>query len=350
MVTLRDIAKKVGYSKSFVSRALNNHPRVNVSTREFILAVSREMGYYPNRAARSLVSYKTETIGIIISSISDPYCSPIIDGIQFANQADYTLIFSNSYQALQEKYFGRIDGLIVFESRFHEREQIREMIGQEIPLVLIESYISDHLANCVWVDNVHGGYIATKHLIELGHTRIAHIAGNLKYTFLLDRLEGYKKALSESSIQLQPELILTGNDSSEDGYWAMKNLFTNFCVDTDGPNFTAVFAANDQIAFGVLKAIHEAGLSVPGDISVVSYDDVQYSGYTNPPLTTVREPRFKIGEKAMAMLSLILHTVTMNHGTRDKGNKTCLLPELVIRNTTSQLPNPCNSLVTVCNQ
>lgn len=342
IVTLKDIAKKVGYSVSIVSRALNNKSYVKDSTRELIVAVSREMGYYPNRAARSLVNHKTETIGIFVASISEEYYASIIKGLQFANQADYTLIFLNSFQSQgYEKFLNRVDGLIIFSSQIKERNRICKLINREIPLVLVESCLSDAKANCIWVNNVHGGYIATKHLIELGHTRIAHITGNLKYQVLLDRLEGYKEALFKSNLLLWPELIITGNYSSEDGYWAMKQLLANEWA--RARHFTAVFVANDQIAFGVLQGIYEAGLSVPGDISVVGYDDIEFSKYTNPPLTTVRQPGFKMGKKAMAILTLILK----NRVAKNEGIKICLMPELIIRSTTNFLPNHSDSLVTV---
>jgi len=328
MVTLKDIAAKVGYSQSIISRALNNKPIVKDSTRELIVRVAREMGYYPNRAARSLINHKTEAIGIIMTSFSDVDYAPVINGLQFANQAGFTLIFSNSYQnQLYEKLLNRVDGLIIFSNHIKDRNRIRKLIGLEIPLVLVESSLPDVKANCIWVDNVHGGYIATKHLIQLGHTRIAHLTGNLKYQVLFDRLEGYQKALSESDIPLRPDLIISGNYSSADGYRAMKYVLAHRLY------FTAVFAASDQIAFGVLQAFQEAGLSVPGNISIIGYGDIEFSRYTNPPLTTVRQSRFEMGEKALTILMLDLQ----NRFTGKEGTKIRLAPELMIRSTTNRL-------------
>ena len=185
MITLKDIAKKVNFSESIVSRALNNYPYIKESTRELIIKTAKEMGYYPNIAARSLVTRKTQTIGIFMASISGMYYASIIKGIEFvADKTDYTVIFSNSYKRPEYEQFlakERVDGLIIFSSYIKERNQLLKLLAQDVPLVLVECNLSDSRANCIWVDNIHGGYIATKHLVDLGHTRIAHIAGDLEY-------------------------------------------------------------------------------------------------------------------------------------------------------------------------
>lgn len=328
MVTLKDIAKKVNFSESIVSRALNNYPYIKESTRELIIKTAKEMGYYPNIAARSLVTRKTQTIGVFMASITGMYYASIIKGMEYmADKADYTLIFSNSYKRPGYQQFlakERVDGLIIFSSYIKERNQILKLISQDIPIVVVESYLSDPRANCIWVENVYGGYIATKHLLEQGHTRIAHIAGDLEYQVSFDRLEGYKKALTEANITIHPELITTGNYTCEDGYEAMKDLLEY------RPHCTGVFIANDAMAYGALQAINEAGLSVPKDISVVGYDDIDFSALTHPPLTTIRQPLFALGEKSVSILVSILK----NKQKEDKGSKICLMPELVIRKST----------------
>jgi LacI family transcriptional regulator len=331
MVTLKDIAKKVNFSESIVSRALNNYPYIKESTRELIIKTAKEMGYYPNIAARSLVTRKTQTIGVFMASITGMYYASIIKGLEYmADKTDYTLIFSNSYKRPGYQQFlakERVDGLIVFSSYIKERNQILKLIAQDIPIVVVECYLSDPRANCIWVENVYGGYIATKHLLEIGHTRVAHIAGDLEYQVSFDRLEGYKKALTESNISIQPELITTGNYTCEDGYEAMKSLLEY------RPRCTGVFIANDAMAYGALQAINEAGLSVPQDISVVGYDDIDFSALTHPPLTTIRQPLFKLGEKSMSVLVSILK----NKQKKDEGSKICLMPELVLRKSTGPL-------------
>jgi LacI family transcriptional regulator len=287
-------------------------------------------------AAKMTKAAKNEVIGIIMNNISGMDYQPVIKGLQFANQAGYTLIFSNSYQSPEfEELLDQINGLIIISSHTKEKLRIRQLIDREIPLVLVESYLSDTRANCIRVDNVEGGYIATRHLLGLGHTRIVHITGDLNYQVLFDRMEGYRKALCESKLPPRPDLIITRNYSEEDGYLAMKRLLAY------KSDFTAVFTANDKIALGVLQAIDEAGLSVPDDISVVGYDDSEFSKNINPPLTTVRQPRFEMGERAMA----ILNAIFQNHLAMNEGMKICFMPELVIRGTTSCFWNSSDSLI-----
>lgn len=328
MVTIRDIAKKVGFSESIVSRALNNNPQIKESTRELITKTAQEMGYYPNVAARSLVTRRTQTIGVFMASISGMYYSAIIKGMEFvANKAGYTLIFANSYNNTEYIRFlaeERVDGLIIFNSTVKDRGRLLKLVSLEVPFVLVESYLSEPRANCVWVENIHGGYIATKHLIESGYKQIAFISGNFEFQISLDRLEGYKKALQEANISFRPEFVTTGNYTSEDGYMAMKNLLEY------SPSCTAVFAASDDMAFGALKAINEAGLKVPDDIAMVGYDDTEFCEYTNPTLTSVKQPRYAMGEKAMSILVSILKSKQKPSA----GNKICLMPELIVRNST----------------
>lgn len=328
MVTIRDIAKKVGFSESIVSRALNNNPQIKESTREMITKAAREMGYYPNVAARSLVTHRTQTIGVFMASISGMYYSAIIKGLEFvANRSGYTLIFANSYDNAEYSRFlaeERVDGLVIFNSTIKDRSLLLKLVSQEVPFVLVESYLSDPRANCVWVENVQGGYLATKHLIEKGYTQIAFIAGDFEFQISLDRLEGYKKALQEANIMFQPEFLTTGNYTSEDGYKGMKNLLEYT------PRCTAVFATSDDMAFGALKAINEAGLRVPDDIAVIGYDDIEFCDYTNPTLTTIKQPRYTMGEKAMS----ILVSVLKSKQKPAVGKKICLMPELIVRNST----------------
>lgn len=329
MVTLKDISRYVGCSVSLVSRALNkSYPYIKESTRKEILDTAERMGYYPNWAARSLTGQKTGVIGVLVAGISGIYYSDIVKGIEYvASQCDYSLIFPNSYRPSEYwKLLDRVDGLIIFNNYIKETNRILKLTCRDIPMVIVDAYVSDARINCVYTDNEYGGYIATKHLIDLKHTRIAHIAGDLENRGFLARLEGYKNALLEANLPLTPELIKIGSFNGDDCYLAMKELLEY------RPSCTAVFVANDQMSFRALRAIREADLSVPKDISVIAYDDVEYSRYTNPPLTTIRQPRFAMGEQAMSRLVSILKK--SQPGT--KGVKTYLPPELIIRGTTDR--------------
>jgi LacI family transcriptional regulator len=328
MATIKDIARQAGVAPSVVSRALNNKYGVKETTREIIQKIAQEMDYYPNIAARSLVTRKTGTIGIMMADISEPYYSQIIKGMEYvASQTGYTLLFSNSYESiehnrvLQKMIFAeRVDGLVIVGSNIQEKNFVLTLLEQEIVFVLIERNFSDSRVNCVWVDNTEGAYLATKHLIEKGHRKIAHIAGNMYYQVSLDRIEGYKKALKEAEISLSEEWIISGNFVSQDAYVAMKELLRHQC--------TAVFVANDAMAYGALQAISEAGLTVPDDISVVGFDDLEFSALTNPPLTTIRQPRYEMGKKSLEIL------VANLQGARNESVKACLTPELVLRQST----------------
>lgn len=327
MTTIKDIARKAGVAPSVVSRALNNKYGVKNSTKDLILKLAQEMNYYPNTAARSLVTRKTETIGIMMADISQPYYSQIIRGMEYiANQTGYTLLFSNSYESVEhnrvlQKMINaeRVDGLIIVGSNIQEKNFSLTLLEQEIPFVLVERSFSDPRVNCIWVDNVAGAYLATKHLIEKGHQKIAHITGNLYFQVALDRIEGYKKALYEAGIDYSEELVVSGNFVSQDGYETMKVILKHH------PQCTAVFVASDAMAYGVLQAISEAGLAVPDDIAVIGFDDLEFSGLTNPPLTTIHQPRYEMGQKALELLTAILR------GEQENGAKICLSPEIVIR-------------------
>lgn len=325
MATIKDIARRAGVTPSVVSRALNNKYGVKESTRELILKIAQELDYYPNTAARSLVTRKTDTIGVMMADISEPYYAQMIKGMEYvASQTGYTLLFSNSYESvehnrvLQKMIFAeRVDGLVIVGSNIQEKNFVFTLLEQEIPFVLIERNFSDPRVNCIWVDNVKGAYLATKYLIEKGHRRIAHIAGNLYYQVALDRIEGYKKALHEAGIGFSEELVSSGNFVSQGAYKVMKEILRQGC--------TAVFAANDTMAYGALQAIAEAGLTVPDDLAVIGFDDLEFSGLTNPPLTTVRQPRYEMGRKSLEILTAILRNEETN------GIKICLNPEIIIR-------------------
>lgn len=326
--TIKDIAKQVGVSPSVVSRALNQKYGVKEATRKQIFKIAEEVNYYPNAAARSLVTRKTETIGILMADISQPYFSQIIKGMEYvASQSGYNLLFSNSFETLEHGQVfrkmvdaERVDGLIIVGSSIKDKNFVSLLIKREVPFTLVERNFSDPRINCIWIDNIQGSYEATKYLIERGHRRIAHIAGNLDYQVALDRLEGYKKALYEHEIPFSEEMVASGKFLWQDGYTAMKELLGY------RPRCTAVFVANDTMAYGALQALREAEIQIPDDMAIIGFDDLDFSALTSPPLTTVRQPRYEMGMKAMETLIKVLRGET-NHTAM----KIRLIPELKIR-------------------
>jgi LacI family transcriptional regulator len=328
MTTIKDIARKAGVTPGVVSRALNNKYGVKESTRARILKIAQELEYYPNAAARSLVTRKTGAIGVMMADISEPYYSQLIKGMEYvANQTGHTLLFSNSYESIEHNrvlqkmlYTERVDGLVIVGSNIQEKDFAFSLIEQDIPFVLIERNFSDPRVNCIYFDNIQAAYLATRHLIDKGHRKIAHIAGNLYNQVTLDRIEGYKRALNDANIEFSSEWITSGNYVSRGGYEAMKEILHLDC--------TAVFAGNDTMAYGALLAISEAGLHVPEDIAVIGLDDLEFSGLTNPPLTTIHQPRHEMGKKSLELLTRILR------GQQENGVKIGFSPVLVVRKST----------------
>jgi len=351
MTTIKDIARKVGVSPSVVSRALNNKYGVKAQTRETIIKAANDLGYHPNVMARALVTRRTNTIGVLMADISEPYYAEIIKGMSLvADRENYTLIFSNTYEALEgkerlEKMVNaqRVDGLIIVGSSIKDKKFPYYLLEREIPFVLLERRMTDPRVNCLWVDNVTGAYTATKYLLDLGHKRIAHLSGNPDYQVSLDRLAGYKKALREAGISFEEELVKTGRFVWEDGYLATKDVLAQ------SPGCTGIFAGNDSMAYGAMQALMEMGMGIPEDMAIIGFDDLEFSLLTTPPLTTVRQPRREMGERAMATLISLLKEKNSREDLARKrerkndcpsvlqqsqGVKVAFLPELVIRCST----------------
>jgi LacI family transcriptional regulator len=329
MVTIKDIARRAGVSPSVVSRALNNKYGVKESTKELIKAIAKEMNYYPNAAARRLVTQKSGMIGVVMADISEPFYAQIIKGMEYvASRTGYTLLFSNSYDDLEKTdvlqkmiVAENVDGLVIVGSNVQDKDFTWLLRKKKIPFVLIERNFDDNNVNCIWIDNKKAAYQATRFLLEKGHRIIAHITGSLQNQVAAERLAGYKQALNEFGLPDSDRLVFHGNYVCQDGYQGMKDIIKI------QPDCTGVFVANDSMAYGALQAIQEAGLVVPKDFAVVGFDDLEFSAFTNPPLTTIRQPRYEMGKKSMEVLTGILQ------GEENSGIKLCLPFELIIRNS-----------------
>ncbi len=300
---MRDVAEQAGVSVTTVSHVMNQSRPVSDELRARVLSAMQELGYKPNRLARSLRQGRTYTIGMIVPDSANPFFAEVARGIEdttFGN--GYSLILCNSDGDLEKELFyadhlaeKQVDG-ILFIAAGVSSEHIVLLKRRQIPVVVVDRDLLDVAVDAVLTDNRGGGYLATRHLIELGHRRIACITGPSDITPSAERVAGYRQALREVEIPVDEGLILRGNFDFESGYRAAEDLLAR------SPRPTAIFACNDLMAVSVLSAANRRGLRVPEDLSVVGYDDIRLASFTVPLLTTVQQPKHEIGVLAATWL------------------------------------------------
>jgi LacI family transcriptional regulator len=305
-LTLESVAELAGVSRSTVSRVINGQIGVRDDVRQRVWQVIEQTGYQPNLAARALASNRSGIIGLVIphavaTLFSDPYFPRLIQGIsQTANANDLNLtlfLFHNEEE--EEKLSNRVvnagflDGVIIASSH-SEDPLIPTLIQAGMPLVVLGRQDRYPQVSFVDVDNYNGAYAATSHLLRLGRTRVAHIAGPDKMVAGHDRHAGYRQALSDKGQAYDPDLIFEGDFTEATGYVGMQRLLP---LRPD-----AVFAASDQLAFGAWRAIREAGLEVPRDIALTGFDDLLPPSTGRPRLTTIRQPVVRSGMEAVNVL------------------------------------------------
>ena len=305
-VTIEDIATEANVSKSTVSRVFNNTAAVHPDKRKAVLDASARLGFKPNVVARSLASGKSMTIGVQTQCIGSPFYDAISQGVITGfHETGYSPIFVDGQwkrqaevEAIHALLGRRVDGLILIGGDV-PADELSSLCGST-PTVVVARNDADQTQHAIMVDNVRGGYEATKHLIELGHRDIAIIRGIEHHADAVDRYEGYKQALVEANINVVRDLIVDGDFSAQSGVQAVNQLIRS------KRRFTAIFAANDMTAFGAHLALHQHGLHVPNDVSLVGFDDQAEAAYMTPPLTTMRQPAREMGaQAARAVLALI---------------------------------------------
>lgn len=302
-VTIKDIAKKAAVSATTVSRVLNNKPDVGDGTRAKILKIIDEMDYNPNRIARGLVMQKTNTIGLIIPDISNPFFPEIARGIEDkAQKMGYSVIFFNTDNHLDREKKAvelfkskQVDGLIVSLSLGNEAV-LENLKAADYPVVQIDRSVLNDTYPLVSIDNQKSAYQMVEYMIKKGYRKIAHISGDLNTTTARARMKGYKKALRDYNIELNNDYIVEGNYTQHSGFEAAQKLLK---LKTRP---AAVFAANDLSAAGVYKALFAAGLKIPNEIAVGGHDDINTASLLRPELTTMRQPKYSMGEQAAAVL------------------------------------------------
>lgn len=301
-VTIKDIARAAGVSHTTVSRALKNHPRISVETRERIQQLAREMGYTPSAVAQSLLARRTQTIGLVITTIADPFVVQVVEGVEsVAQAAGYSVFLSNSHNNPEQEmavvdtfHRRRVDAIIVTSSRVGNLYSAR-LEQMRVPIVLINSQEEGEYLYSVTVDDVQGAQTAVEHLIELGHRRIGYVGAPNRPKSNRRRLAGYQAGLQRAGLAPDPALILAPAAASdvERGEMAVEPLLAN--------GATAVLCYNDVTAIGLLTACRRRRVDVPGKLSVVGFDDIEMAGYVTPALTTIHQPRLRLGQRAMTM-------------------------------------------------
>jgi LacI family transcriptional regulator len=302
--TINDVAKIAGVSKATVSRVLNGSKPVSEDIRNKVMKVVQETNYKPSSLARSLVSKKTNIFGIIIPDVSNPFFSELVKGVQMtANENGYNILLCNTYDEFDKEmeYLNilddkEVDGIIFLTSKIEEKHK-EFFSSYKNPTVTVSRRFEDMPISSVDIDNFSAAYEVMNYLINLNHKKIAMIRGPLydKSTGY-DRYKGYEKALEDSNINLDENLVVEGKFKVKDGYNAMSKLLTLKELPT------AVFCACDEMAIGAIKCIYESGFKVPEDISVVGFDDIPIASMFIPSVTTVRQPVFDFGEKAVDIL------------------------------------------------
>lgn len=301
-LTLKDIAKKVKVSIKTVSRVINDEPMVSKNTRVKVKAVIEELGYQPNLIARSLKKKRSNTIGIILPDIGNPAFTEMVKGCMDSlnRMGYYTFLGSYEDDPTKEEEFIRdfnsmlIDGLMIIPSTTENRDiSIFERIN--CPVVLIDREIDGLNRDTVISGNKDGAYRATKHLINTRHKKIAFLGGLKTVKPAKKRFEGWKKALDEKNLFIE-DLVFWGSFSTESGYLMMNDALKRM------GSLDAVFAGNDIVALGAMNAIKDKKLDIPGDISIIGYDDMFFSQYLNPSLSSVAAKLFVQGKTAAELL------------------------------------------------
>ncbi len=332
-VSIKDIAEAAGVSHSTVSRALSDSPLVKAETKARIRRLAQEMGYTPDAIARSLVTQRTQTIGIVVTTITDPFVAEVVQGIEdTAHEHGYSVILASSaaepereLAAVEMLRAKRVDGVVVTSSRVGALYLAHlERIGVPVVLVNNHNQQSGRYTFSVSVDNQHGGHLATAHLIRRGHRRIAYVSGPANHSDDAGRLAGYRRALEEAGLPFEAALVVPGNGRLDGGERALYVL-----KDLDAPP-TAVFCYNDMTAIGLLSAARRLGIQVPRELAVVGFDDIPLAAHVCPPLTTIAQPQREIGRLAMGM---VFDLMTADEADGDFSDVT-VEGKLVVRETT----------------
>ncbi|SMB78786.1 LacI family DNA-binding transcriptional regulator [Deinococcus hopiensis] len=299
-VTINEVAREAGVSISTVSRAMNGTAFVAEDKRRAVEAALERLGFQPNHLARTLTSGRSMSVGVLAEDIVSPYYADVIRGIEHALlDTAYQPVFNSGHwtrayerRAIDTLISRRVDALVLLGSTLSDAE-LRE-VAEQVPLFVFGRLVPGLEDHCLALDQFRGAYGATRHLIERGHRDIVHIRGPEAQQDAEDRLRGYQAALRDNGVTPDPRLLVTGDFLEQTAYQATTRLIEGLVP------FTAIFAGNDQMAVGARLALYRKGLRVPDDVSLVGFDDLPGTAFTSPPLTTVQQPTYAIGQALAA--------------------------------------------------
>lgn len=331
MTPIQEVAKRANVSVATVSRVLNNNQYVKEETRQRVVKVIKEMNYSPNLSGRILRRNETKIILVLLPTISNPFFSKVVTGIRHvADKFGYLLMICNTDSDIKKEIefldllkFKQADGAIIISHEL-EAKQVDE-IGSSFPLVQCFEYRDMDNISYVSIDNEKAAYEAVSYLIGIGHTRIGFVGCNTLYSSAKQREQGYINALNEANIEVSPKRMIYGNYGFKSGY----DCVGKFLEDDQAP--TAIFAISDMQAIGIMKALKNKGIRVPEDISVIGFDNIDFSRIYDPGLTTVSQPAYKIGSRAMSLL--ISHIKEED----DKPQHILLKHNLIVRESTMEI-------------
>ncbi len=332
MTTIREVAAKAGVSITTVSHVINHTRFVSAAVKYRVEAAMEELGYTPNALARSLRKGSTKTIGLIVPDNSNPFfaeMSRVIEDISYDKGYSVILCNSDNNADKEDAYLDvliakQVDG-VLFISTAGSKKSLEKVLSKKIPLVIVDRVVSDIPAAVVIIDNQMGGYEAARHLIALGHTRIACVTGPSQLAPSSQRVSGYQQALKEAGIPVQKEFIITGDFGYKGGEAAVRIL-----LQLPQPP-SAIFFCNDIMAIGGMKALYHANIRVPEEISVVGFDDVSIASNVIPELTTVAQPLPELGSLSTNTLIHLMCKPAQD----DFSSYVVLQPRLIIRNSTA---------------
>ena len=307
MPTIYQVAERAGVSLSTVSRVLNGKASVNKVLKERVEKAVKELNYRPNSVARSLANNRTDSVGVLVPELNAPFFGDLMQAVESTlRAADKHVIISVGRNCLEtekdaiEFLISRNCDALIMHAEALSDEYLLELNQSKLPVALVNRQVEGLPEACTSLDNEKGGYLATRHLLELGHKDIAYISGPTDKCDASLRLEGHKRALSEAGLPTNPQLIFNGDYSEEDGKIGLLELMAR-----DVP-FTALVCANDWMASGAISCARDLGMSLPHDLSVVGFDDVVFAHHVFPRLTTVSNP---IAEMAEMSAKYILNKV-----------------------------------------